>query len=540
MATLEIEGRRVTVDDSFLSLSREEQEATVAEIAQSLKPAIAAPAKNYDGGAYSAATEGSHAGLMMGFDDEIAAGMLAPIDAAIDWAKGDGFDMGRAYSRKQQELDTRKDARREEHPVASLAGEVAGGMATGAGASRAGLTIAGKGATAAQKIGTMIAEAGAYGAATGAGEADPGKRGEGALWGGATGLAAGVLAPVAARALAPAGKYLDNIINGRPSGNVLPEAAKDTVASAASKETSKAMKAASGDLFEASEMSGVRFKPDSVTTLGKRLKLAAGKINDKLRPKTAGYADEIDQVFNGEMSLEDFEEFRQVLGAEMKSASENDRRTLGAMKRVLDNFAENAKSTDLMGDQNGIKLLRAAREKWSAAKKTEIIEGIVDLADIKSGRLTQSGMANAVRQQMEGLYKQIQSGKVRGFSDDEIDMIRRMATGKTDGVILRTLATFAPRGPVSITLGQIIGGVIPGGNFAVPIAGAAAGAARDRAAVEALEILLEKVSGGQAAATGIGRSATEISGRRAIPAASIGAVEAKEQLKQRPERSRQP
>ncbi|MBP8236011.1 MAG: hypothetical protein KAY22_27365, partial [Rhizorhabdus sp.] len=93
---------------------------------------------------------------------------------------------------------------------------------------------------------------------------------------------------------------------------------------------------------------------------------------------------------------------------------------------------------------------------------------------------------------------------------------------------------------VSITLGQIIGGVIPGGNFAVPIAGAAAGAARDRAAVEALDILLEKVSGGQVASTSAGRAATEIAGRRAIPSASIGAVEAKEQLKQRPERSRQP
>lgn len=533
MATLEIEGKRVTVDDSFLSLSREEQEATVAEIAQSLKPAIAAPAKNYDGGAYSAATEGSHAGLMMGFDDEIAAGMLAPIDATIDWAKGDGFDMGRAYNRKQQELDARKDARREEHPVASLAGEVAGGMAIGGGARKGGqgvlgLNLAAKGATTGQKIAGAAAEGLVYGAGYGAGEADPGERTQGAIEGGLTGAVAG--AGITA-ALTPASKYINRIIS-RVTGKVDDEAAKagsSVIDDAIARTGSKEAKAVSGDLFDASEMSGVRFKPDSVTTLGRRLKLAAGKLNEKLRPKTAGYADEIDQVFSGEMSLEDFEDFRQVLGAEMKSASENDRRTLGAMKRVLDNFTDNAKSTDLTGDVNGVKLLRAAREKWAQAKKTEIIESIIDLSDMKTGQYTQSGIANAVRQKMASLYTQIQSGKVRGFSDEEIGMIRRMAKGGSASKILDTLARFAPRGPVSITLGQIVGGMIPGGNYAVPIAGAAAAAAKDRAAISAAETLMETIRGRAPAMPG----PVTLRGTKAIPGAAIGLTSTKERLKER-------
>src|SRR5690606_36566221 len=142
----------------------------------------------YDGSAFDAATEGSHAGLMFGFDDEITAGMLAPVNAAIDWAKGDGFDMGRAYTQLQQKLDARKDARRAERPVSSIAGELAGGLAipgigraAGSAASGAGSVMSGIGKGALQGAG--------YGALAGAVEADPGERMSGALEGGAIGAA---------------------------------------------------------------------------------------------------------------------------------------------------------------------------------------------------------------------------------------------------------------------------------------------------------------------------------------------------------------
>ena len=45
MATLNIDGRRVKVDDSFLSLSPEQQNATVEEIAASFAP-VGAKAKS--------------------------------------------------------------------------------------------------------------------------------------------------------------------------------------------------------------------------------------------------------------------------------------------------------------------------------------------------------------------------------------------------------------------------------------------------------------------------------------------------------------
>lgn len=540
MTTLNIEGKRVTVDDSFLSLSPEEQEATVNEIARQMgvsptDAGKAPPGPARDRSIFQALTSGSQAGLMMGFDDEIGAAMLAPVDATIDYFRGDGFDLGRAYNRKREILDAQKDQMREAHPIAHMTGEVAGGMALGGGARRGGqgvlgLGIAGKGASRAAQLATTGVEAGLYGAGYGAGEADPGERIQGAAEGFATGATVGT---GVSAALSPAARYINKIIS-RPAGKLddaasaVIDEAGDTVSDAISRKASSAAKAESSQLFNASENSGVRFVPQAVSSLGKRLKLAAGRINDKLRPKTAGYADEIDAVFNGEMSLEDFEEFRQVLGKEMKGASENDARTLGAMKRVLDNFADNAKSTDLTGDVNGVKLLRAARAKWATAKKTEIIESIIDLADVKSGRYTQSGVANTIREKMSGLYKQIQDGKVKGFSDEEVSMIRQMAKGGSDSKILNTLAKFAPRGPVSITLGQVIGGIIPGGNIAVPIAGAAAAAAKDRAAISGAETLIEVIGGRSQPKPNV-----TLSGTKGAPSVGIGVTSGKDRLKER-------
>lgn len=463
----------------------------------------------YGGSAFDAATEGSQAGVFGGYDDEIAAALLAPIDAAIDAVKGEGFDIGRAYTRKRDQLDARKDARREAYPVMSGVGEAAGGLALGGTLAKSGVTVAGKDLPMIGKTGAAAIEGAGYGALYGSGEADPGERVSGGLTGAAFGAATGAAFEVV-------GSKISELV------------ARKNAAPAAATQTSRELKDAAGDQFAASEMSGVEFNDAAVEKLGKRLKLAIGKPNDKLRPKTAGYFDELDDLFTGKMSLEDFEEFRQVLGKEIKTASANDARTLTAMKRTLDDFADNAKSTDLSGDVNGIKLLRKARETWAAAKKTEIIENILDIADVKgSGKYTQSGVANAIRAEMDKLYGQIKSGKVRGFSDTDIEQIRLMAKGGTSSKIVDALSKFAPRGPVSITLGQVVGSLFPGGNIAVPLAGAAAGAAKDRAAVSAAERLRDSVAAGT----------TQAAAKQALPNYArpfiAGGVEAEERIRER-------
>jgi hypothetical protein len=414
----------------------------------------------------TAATEGSFAGVMGGFDDEIGAAMLSPFEAGIDWAKGDGFDMGRAYTRKQQELDARKAARRSDHPIASIGGELAGGLALGGGASKAGLTLAGKATSIPGAIATGAAEGAGYGALYGAGEAKPGERlagaGTGAAIGGVTG---GVLGGI--------GGAMSN--RGRQ---------------AATGPSADDLNTAANQLYRASEQEGVRFNAQATSKLGNNLKLAAGEINEKLRPLTSGTVDDIDKMLKGEMTLKQIDEFRQGIGMDLKAAKGQDKMFLQRMKQMVDGFLDNAGPQDMTGGAKGVGILKEARRTWAQAKKAEVVENILDMADVKTGKYTQSGLANAVKQEMQALYKAIQKGKEKGWTKEEIALIRQMAKGGSPSSVVNLLAKFAPRGVVSFGAGQVVGSMIPGaGNILLPLGGEVAARAADRGAMQAAQSL---------------------------------------------------
>src|SRR5829696_6073427 len=111
MATLSIEGRNVTVDDSFLKLSSAEQQATVEEIASSFAPrpdkfqqtALDEQAdlksKGIDEGA--GLTRRLVHGATLGADSTLIAGALAPVEA-IKRGVGLGEGYNHAKAREDQ------------------------------------------------------------------------------------------------------------------------------------------------------------------------------------------------------------------------------------------------------------------------------------------------------------------------------------------------------------------------------------------------------------------------------------------------------
>lgn len=427
----------------------------------------------YKGGTFSALTEGSHAGLMGGYDDEITAGMLAPVDAAIDWAKGDGFDIGKAYTRKQQMLDAQKTARREEHPVASIAGEVAGGLALGGGAARAGLSLGGKALPVVGKTGAAAVEGGTYGALYGSGEAAPGERLQGAAEGAAVGAVTGGLLERAGSAIATR--------SARKVANAAAPTADD-------------LGQQSRRLYQASEAQGVRFNVGAVTKLRDSLIAKAGRINEKNRPLTSGTVDDANKMLNGEMSLEELDEFRQGINLDLKSAKGQDRLYLTRLKSAVDDFADNVSAADMTGGPAGVPILKEARQIYARHKKMQTIERLLDFADMDgTGKYTQSGFANAIRQEMKTLYKAIKRGKEQGWTDGEIALIRQMASGGSSSRLVNLFAKFAPRGVVSIAAGSML----PGSGAAM-IGGHLAGEAADRGAMAAARALSGGVATGQA------------------------------------------
>jgi hypothetical protein len=146
MATLTIEGKKVKVDDAFLSMSPEQQQRQVEEIASQMGVAAAAHeadprvqevgnqlaqtssdffnqndgvARNLD-----SATRGSQDIMSFGLADEAAAGIQSMLGAIDPFAPADSYG---SNLRRERAFQTQRDAM---DPAASTTGRVLGGLAS--------------------------------------------------------------------------------------------------------------------------------------------------------------------------------------------------------------------------------------------------------------------------------------------------------------------------------------------------------------------------------------------------------------------------
>ncbi|MGO4741102.1 hypothetical protein AB4099_31570 [Bosea sp. 2KB_26] len=130
-------------------------------------------------------------GLTFGFGDE-GYGLTQGLRG---WASGEGF--GNGYNRGATEFREREKAGKEANPITATVAEIAGGMGTGLGLARTGLTLVRAGMSTPKLLGASALEGAGYGALSGAGNAEGGLAGgaRGAFDGMQTGLLLGVAAP---------------------------------------------------------------------------------------------------------------------------------------------------------------------------------------------------------------------------------------------------------------------------------------------------------------------------------------------------------
>lgn len=448
----------------------------------------AAPVETRDGRGFlekvDAGMRGAADMMTFGFADEISAGL------------GTGFGMLGDYDKelaRQRGID-RFDEKANQY--SRLTGQVGGALAGGLGMAKSGATLMTKQA---------LQQGGKQALARAAGE--------GALYGGAYGLGSGEGGEdrlKRAGAGAVTGAVTGGVLQG--VGNAL---ATRSAAKAAAKAAPAAdeLKVATDALYKQSRDAGVLVNGNATSRLVGNLKLAAGRLNAQLRPNTAGIVDDLDDIAGKPITLEQLDELRQVVSQSMKRAQPQDQRTLMRMKEMIDGFSDGIKPGDITGDIKGFDLIKQARALNARKAKTEIVEGILDMAKVDgAGQYTQSGVANAVRREMRSLYKAIESGKQKGFSKEEVELVRKMASGKTSGAVMRLFAKFAPRGVVSFGVGQGVGTMIPGGNILVPGVGHFAANNVDNAMIRGAEALRTSAASGQmpvGVARSVGTAATQ-------------------------------
>lgn len=215
MAKLEINGHQVEVDDSFLSLPADQQNATVDEIAKSLG-AAAAPAPV--AGGYSSGPEWTKpitsfgTGIVDmvsgGFGDEIGAAVDSAGSHILPWREPKTYDQALAEGRG----DLKSLA--ESNPVSNIAGKVVGGVGVGSQLAKRGLSMLANAPAGTPLLGWtgMMArgagDAGIMGLIHGFGSGEDGaaNRGIEALKEGAIGAAIGGAVPAVAKGVSSAYK----------------------------------------------------------------------------------------------------------------------------------------------------------------------------------------------------------------------------------------------------------------------------------------------------------------------------------------------
>jgi hypothetical protein len=241
--TLNIEGRKVTVDDSFLKLSPDQQSATVDEIVASFgksAPAATPAAAVPDPFMSSTGTEVSPALAAMGYGELAKTAGRTADNLVRAAANGMTFGMADRFAGGMDALTGKADsyakgvdaqhaetlARRQEQPGAGVVGEVAGGLTGGAGLIKSGLSLASRvGPALFPRILGYGAEGAAYGAAHGAGNMYSEKPADyieaakhGATIGAATGVALPALGAAAGGAYRAASAFLGPQIEGTSRG----------------------------------------------------------------------------------------------------------------------------------------------------------------------------------------------------------------------------------------------------------------------------------------------------------------------------------
>lgn len=236
------------------------------------------------------------------------------------------------------------------------------------------------------------------------------------------------------------------------------------------------LEAQASRLYDAARANGVTATPMQTQSLRNSIGAIAsqeGIITPKGRiaesfPRIRDVLNMIDDYAGGTMPANEMQSVRRTLQAAARSTDGNERRIGTIMLEAFDNF------TSPLAPE-----FKAANEIYTRLSKGKIIEKAVELAGSQAGQFSGSGFENALRTQFRALDRQIIKGTLKGLTEAEKSVIKRVANGGTIENIMRDMGKAAPRGIVSTGLGAsvpfMIGNSVGGPGLGAAAAGATMG-----------------------------------------------------------------
>jgi hypothetical protein len=466
MATLNIGGKRVTVDDSFLTMTPEQQAATVEEIAGSLGDGAQPPP------AQPAADQPWYSKLGQAADDIVRIGANAATFGMADRLAGFMEGTGKEAERAKTQ------AARDRAGSAGLAAEIggtlapAGILAKGVGAITPAMGLAGRTAS-------NVAQGAALGAADAAGnDRDIAK-------GAAFGAAAGGLGGLAGEAISAGVGKVAGAFNKAPKVPTLPE-----------------LEAAKNAAYARAEQAGVVYAPGAIDRLRQNV---AKDFSERAflpanEPGAAAVLGELEKLAGQNVTMQGLDAIRKMAGnAYIPGNKSNNALTSAIVRNIDDIMQKPAKGDILMGDPAGAAALKEAQELASRVFKASDVEQAVARGELRAASTGSGGNSdNAVRQNVRRLLE-----KSRGLKPDEREAMEQVVRGTKAQNLARSLGKLSPSGNGLALLMHGTGGVMSGGaTLPLAVVGAGAKAIADRATPSNVEQLSRVLrAGGDASAT---------------------------------------
>ncbi|ABD53153.1 hypothetical protein [Jannaschia sp. CCS1] len=395
------------------------------------------------GGISGAATDGA----LMGFGDEYLAGLSTVLGVQPDGEGGaNWFDysqpMGDRYDTALDQIRREQAQFSEDRPGLSLAGEVGGSLLVpGMGA---------RGAMAASSGAGRVAQGGLLGGGAsftyGFGEGEGGIMNR--LQSGAVAAPVGLLA---GGSLALAGEGFSAAINrlrGQSDGAAATPSVED-------------LRGTANRLYsEAREIGGV-IPAQHMAQMSTRMRevMREEGFDADLHPRVAVALERVTRQA-GDTPFSEMEILRRVINGAGNSLEPDERRLAGELVDLLDGEIDNLPVSGA---------IREARDAWGRVRRMEAVEGAIERASL-TDNFTQ-GLRSQFRQILRN------PRRLRGFSEQEIAALRRVANGTATENGLRHLSRLMS--PTGIAGPVLTGGAFAGGaglgSLAIPATGLMAG-----------------------------------------------------------------
>lgn len=201
-----------------------------------------------------------------------------------------------------------------------------------------------------------------------------------------------------------------------------------------------------------------------------------------LTPKAVAVINRLSADKGADKTLSELDTLRKIANNAASSLDPADARLGIIAKQKIDDFLDDIPDEVVSGKGTGA-AYRSARDLWQRARKSEDMDILMLNADNQA-----SGLENGIRVQFRSLLKKINSGKVKGYSKEEVDAIKKIVQGTRatnvarflgkfgvmDGMTSRTLTTMGGAGLAGAATGS------GGAALAVPLIGQVSGALAQR------------------------------------------------------------